>query len=119
MRKGDEQPQSRFLTFRESLDLRRSVQRKRLPQFLGVRVVPSGIKRALIANQLLNAHPSRQVIFLGEIPDARQHSDRIGDRIVTEDAHRAAFRAQQAENVSDERRLACSVCADKAVDRAA
>jgi hypothetical protein len=89
---------------------------KGLAQLLGVSIVPSGIERALIANQLINAHPSGKVVFLGEIPDARQHGDRLGNRIEAEDAHRAALRAQQPEKMFDERRLARPVGTDQAVN---
>ena len=57
-------------------------------------------------------------LFLRQIADARQYGDRVGDGIEPKDAHRAAFRAQQPQNVFDERRLAGSVCADEAVDPA-
>lgn len=66
-----------------------------LPQFLRVRIVPSGIKRARVPNELVDAHPARKVALLGEIADPRQDADRIGDGIEAEDAHRAAFRQKQ------------------------
>src|SRR5437867_4181954 len=119
MRQRDQQSRARPLPLREALDFRLGVECERLPQLLRVSIIPTAIERARVANELLDAHPPGQVVLLGEIADARQDADRIGDRIEAEDAHRAAFRPQQTENVFDERRLARSVCADKAVDRPA
>src|SRR5438477_9601519 len=60
-----------------------------------------------------------EVVFLGEIADSRQDGDRVGDGIEAEDAHRAALRPEQTQNVPDERRLPRAVCADEAIDRPA
>src|SRR3990172_6335362 len=119
MRQRDEQSRPRLLPLGKLLDSRRGVQCERLPQLFRVRIVPGGIERSRVANELVHAHPAGEVVLLGEIADPRQDGDWIGDGIEAEDAHRAAFRAQQAQDVLDERRLARAVCADEAVDRPA
>ena len=55
--------------------------------------------------------------MLWVVADPRQHRDRIRDGIEAEDAHRAALRPEQTQDVLDERRLARAVGADEAVDR--
>ena len=71
-----------------------------------------------VAHQLVDAHPLRQLAFLGEVADAAQHADRVAHRVEAEDAHRAGGGAQQAEQMLEERRLAGAVGADEAVDLA-
>src|SRR5438093_7843684 len=119
MRECDEQSRARLLSLREILDFRRGVERERPPQLLRVRIVPGRIERARVANELVEAHPPGEIVFLGQIADAREDADGIGDRIEPEDAHRSAFGPQQTQKVFDERRLARAVCADEAVDRPA
>jgi hypothetical protein len=86
---------------------------------LRVPIVPGGIERARIANELVDAHPAGEIVLLGEIADAREDGDRIGDGIEAKDAHRTAFRPQQTQKVFDERGLAGSVRSDETVHRAA
>ena len=69
-----------------------------------------------VAHQLVDAHPLRQLAFLGEVADAAQDADRVAHRVEAEDAHRAGGGAQQAEQVLEQRRLAGAVGADEAVD---
>src|SRR6266852_4250785 len=104
MRERDKESRPRLLPFGEVGDFRHGVEGERLPQLVRVPVVPSGIERTRVANELVNAHPAGEVVFLGEIADPRQNGDWVGDGIESEDAHRAAFRPQQTQNVLDERR---------------
>ena len=113
----DEQSGARLLPPGEVLDPRRRVQGERSPQLLRVGIVPGGIEGARVANELAHAHPAGEIVLLGEIADPRQDADRVGDGIESEDAHRAALRSQQAQEVLDERRLARSIRTDEAVDR--
>src|SRR6185436_19551652 len=71
-----------------------------------------------VAHQLVDTHPLRQLVFLGQITDTSQHAHRVANRVEAEDAHRAARGAQQAEQVLEERGLACTVGTDEAVDLA-
>ena len=71
-----------------------------------------------IAHQLVDAHPLRQLAFLGEVADAAQHADRVAHRVEAEDAYRAGGGAQQPEQMLEERRLAGAVGAHEAVDLA-
>src|SRR6266513_1910466 len=86
MRERDKESGPRLLPFGEVCDLRRGVEGERLPQLVRVPVVPRGIERTRVANELVNAHPAGEVVFLGEIADSRQDADRIGDGIEAEDA---------------------------------
>jgi len=106
------------LSLGERLDLRAQVKSEGLPQFLGIGIVPARIERARVAHQLLDTHPRGKIVFFGEVTHAREHADRIGDRIETEDPHRSALRSEQAEQVPDQRGLARAVDADQAVHRA-
>ena len=112
-------PARAFCPLERVLILRRGVEGEHPPQLLRVRVVPAGVERARVADQLADGHPAGEVVLLGEIADPRQDGDRLGDGVEAEDAHRAAFRPQQAQDVLDERRLARPVRADEAVDRPA
>src|SRR5947209_8000694 len=80
-------------------------ERERLPELLRVRLVPGGIEGARVAHQLVDAHPAWEIVFLRQIADARQDRDRFGNRIEAEHAHRSALRAQQTQNMFDERRF--------------
>ena len=71
-----------------------------------------------IGHQLVDAHPLRQVAFLGEIADATQHADRLTHWIETEDAHRSGRSAQQSKEMFEEGRLAGAVSAHESVDLA-
>src|SRR2546425_6288755 len=110
MRERDKESGPRLLPFGEVCDLRRGVEGERLPQLVRVPVVPRGIERTRVANELVNAHPAGEVVFLGEIADPRQDADRIGDGIEAEDAHRAAFRPRSEEHTSELQSLAYLVC---------
>src|SRR5258708_22713326 len=91
MRQGDQQSGPRLLSLGEVLDFHRGVERERLPQLLRVRIVPGGIERARVANELVDAHPGGEVVFLRQTTDPRQDRDRIGDRIEPQNAPPAAF----------------------------
>src|SRR5713101_3703413 len=119
MREREEESRPGLLPFGEVGDFRPGVEGERLPQLVRVPVVPRGIECTRVANELFNAQPAWEVVFLGEITDPRQDADRIGDGIEAEDAHRTAFRPEQTQQVFDERRLARTVCADEAVDSSA
>src|SRR5688572_32566420 len=74
------------------------------------------MKRVRIGHQLVDAHPLRELPFLGEIADTAQHANRVANRVEAEDAHRTGRGAQQPEQVLDERRLAGAVGADESID---
>ena len=103
---------------RELLDLLGRIQRERLEQLARIRRIPCRMEGLRVAHQLVDAHPLRQLAFLGEVADAAQHTDRVAHRVEAEDAHRAGGGAQQAEQVLEERRLAGAVGTDEAVDLA-
>jgi hypothetical protein len=116
---SDQESHSRLLPLRQVPDSGRGVECERLTELRRVRIIPGGVERARVANEVIDAHPAGNVVFFREIPDPRKDTDRIGDGIEAEDAHRAAFCPQQAEDVFDERRLARPIGAHETVDGAA
>ena len=48
---------------------------------IGIRVVPAWIKRRHVPQELIDAHPARQVGLFRQVADAGEDADRIGDRI--------------------------------------
>ena len=54
-----EEPGPRLLALGEGLDPGRGVEREHLPQLLRVRIVPAGVERARVADQLVDASSSR------------------------------------------------------------
>src|SRR5215813_9246200 len=71
-----------------------------------------------VAHEFVDAHPLRQLALLGEVADAAQHADRVANRVETENADRSRLRAQQTEQVLEERRLARAVGTHEAADLA-
>jgi hypothetical protein len=116
VRQRHEEPRARLFAAREMAHLRVGREMKLFAQPLGVIVVPVRIKRRRVAHQLLDPHPARQVAVLGEIPDARKHRGRVRRRIEAHYAHLAAVRAERAEQVLHQRRLAGAVLADQTED---
>src|SRR5260370_18356512 len=106
MREREEESRPGLLPFGEVGDFRPGVEGERLPQLVRVPVVPRGIECTRVANELVNAHPAWEDVFLGGITDPRQDADRIADGIEAEDAHRTAFRPVQPQRGVDDRSLA-------------
>src|SRR5690606_7755011 len=100
---------------REVFHLLRWIEAEGVEELAGVSRIPRAVKRLCIPHQLVDPHPLRQLAILGEVADAAEHLDRMTNRVETEHTHRAALRAQQAEQMLDQRRLAGAVRADKAV----
>src|ERR1051325_1097347 len=105
MRLSDEQPGLCGLAFRECVEPLRWIQSELRKQFFRVRCVPFRIERLCVTHEFVHAHPPWQVRLLGEIADATQYGDSIGNRIETKYAHASVFSAQQAENMFDQRGL--------------
>ena len=114
MRLCGDQAEPRALSLRQRLDARVGIQPELLAQLLGVGRVPARIESLGVAQQLPDAHPSRQVRFFGQVADASEDCDRIGHRIDAEQPAPARLRAPQPEQVFDQRRLAGAVLADQA-----
>src|SRR4026207_720222 len=99
------------------LDLRGQVEGEGGAQLLGEVRVPTGVEGAGIADELADAHPAGQIGVLGDIAKAREHAGGISAWIAAKDADRALLRAEEAEDVFDESRLAGAVDADQSEDR--
>jgi hypothetical protein len=103
---------------REVADHGAGVQAELLAKPLCVGHIPRPVESLCIAQQLPHAHPARQLGVLGEVADTRQHTDRIGHRVTTEDLNGPGLGPQQAQDMFDERRLPRAVLADETEDGA-
>jgi len=77
------------------------------------------MKRARVTHQLVDAHPAGKIVLFRQIANAREHADGIRDRIAAEHSHAPLLGPQEPEDVTNQRRLAGAVRADKAVHTAA